>query len=136
MKHFIQGHTKKNHLIDIIHALYHHPYTCPSSRYEPSYLPLPNFAVPLNDHQPILESNKKGNTYSELQQYFMDQTMKCISHEMDDLLKDDYWHTTNPESGRFDWDVILNFSIESVQTILMTKAPLVWMVLTISTSRG
>ena len=61
----------------------------------------------------------------------MDQTMKRISHEMDDLLENDYWHATNSESGRFDWDVILNFSIESVQTILMTKAPLVWMVLTL-----
>ena len=67
LKHFVQGRTKKNRPIDIIHALYHHPYACPSSRHEPSHLPLSGFAIPLDDRQPIPESNDKGNTYSELQ---------------------------------------------------------------------
>src|SRR5258708_16344505 len=113
LKHFIQGHTKKNHPIDIIHALYCHPYACPSSRYEPSHLPLPSSAIPLDGHQPVQKSGEKGYTYSELQQYFVDQSIKCIKLEMDTLLHDDYWCVTNSETDRFDWDVILSFSIES-----------------------
>ena len=40
LKHFIQGCTKENHPINVVHALYNHPYACPSHRYEPSYLPV------------------------------------------------------------------------------------------------
>src|SRR5260370_32133460 len=50
---------------------------------------------------------------------------------MDKLLHDDYWHATSSEKGRFDWDVILSFLIETVQAILMTKAPLIWTMLTL-----
>src|SRR5258708_15535325 len=34
------------------------------------------------------------------------------------------------DTGRFDWEVILGFSIESVQSIIMTKALVIWMLLT------
>ena len=122
LKHFIQGCTKRNHLIDVIHALYCHPYACPSTRYEPSHLLLPSFAIPLNDCQPVPESDEKGNTYSELQGYFVDQSIGCIKLEMDRLLHDDYWCATNPETRKFDWDVILSFSVESAQKIIMKKA--------------
>jgi len=91
LKNFIQGHTKKNHPIDIVHALYCHPYAHPNSRYEPSYSPLPSFAIPLNDHQPNPESDEKRHTYTDLQQYFMDQSMKHLKFEMDQLLCDEYW---------------------------------------------
>ena len=46
------------------------------------------------------------------------------------LLKDNYWHATNSESGKFDWDVILDFSIESAQDLIMKKAPVIWTLLT------
>src|SRR5260370_18763875 len=124
LKHFIQGHTKKNHPIDIIHALYHHPYAHPSSRHEPLHRLLSGFAVPLDDHQPIPKSDEKGNTYSELQQYFVDQSIRHIKFEMDGLLWDDYWCATNSETGKFDWDVVLSFSIKSAQDIIMEKHPL------------
>ncbi len=130
LKHFIQGCTKENHPIDVVCALYNHPYACPSHRYEPSYLPLPEFMIPLNDHQPVPDSDEKGCTYSELQQYFVDQSLKRTKFEMNRLLHEDYWRASSSETGRFDWDVVLGFSIESVQIILMTKAPVIWMLLT------
>ena len=130
LKHFVQGRTKKNRPIDIIHALYHHPYAHPSSRHEPSHLLLSGFAVPLDDRQPIPESNDKGNTYSELQRYFVDQSIRRVKFEMDGLLCDDYWRATNSEMGKFDWDVILDFSIKSAQDIIMEKAPIIWTLLT------
>src|SRR5260370_4762484 len=102
LKHFIQGCTKRNHPINIIHALYSHPYTHPSHRYDPSYLLFPAFAIPLNDNQPVPEPDKKGNMHSELQGYFMDQTIGCTKLEMDRLLCDDYWCATNPETKKFD----------------------------------
>ena len=43
----------------------------------------------LNDCQPVPESDEKGNTYSELQGYFMDQSIGHIKLEMDRLLCDD-----------------------------------------------
>ena len=131
LKHFIQGHTKENHPIDVVRALYNHPYAHLSHRYEPSYLPLPEFTIPLNDHQPVPDSNEKGCTYSELQQYFVDQSLKHTKFEMNRLLHEDYWHASSSETGRFDWDVVLGFSIESIQIILMTKAPVIWMLLTL-----
>ena len=76
------------------------------------------------------KSGEKGYTYSELQQYFVDQSIKHIKLEMDTLLHDDYWHATNSETDRFDWDVILSFSIESAQSIIMENAPIIWMLLT------
>src|SRR5260370_19043754 len=130
LKHFIQGCTKKNHPIDVVHALYCHPYYCPNSRYEPSYPSLPSFVIPLNDHQPNLEFNERKHTYTELQQYFIDKSMKCLKFEMDWLLCDEYWWVMSSDMGQFDWEVILGFLIESVQRIIMMKAPIIWMLLT------
>ena len=46
------------------------------------------------------------------------------------LLHKDYWCASSSETSRFNWDVVLGFSIESIQIILMTKAPIIWMLLT------
>ena len=100
LKHFIQGHTKENHPIDVVRALYNHPYAHLSHRYEPSYLPLPEFTIPLNDHQPVPDSNEKGCTYSELQQYFVDQSLKHTKFEMNRLLHEDYVTTGSPRDGK------------------------------------
>ena len=60
----------------------------------------------------------------------MEQSIKRTKLEMARLLQDNYWRTTNLESGKFDWDVILDFSIESAQDLIMKKAPVIWMLLT------
>src|SRR5258708_3623380 len=67
---------------------------------------------------------------SLVQRSFGEQSIKHIKREMDTLLHDDYWRATNLETDRFDWDVILSFSIESAQSIIMENAPIIWMLLT------
>ena len=60
----------------------------------------------------------------------MDQSIRHIKFEMDGLLWDNYWCAMNSEMGKFDWDVVLGFSIESARDIIMEKAPIIWMLLT------
>ncbi len=60
----------------------------------------------------------------------MDQFIGHIKLEMDRLLCDDNWCATNLETRKFDWDVILSFSVELAQKIIMKKAPIIWMLLT------
>ena len=59
LKHFIQGHTKKNHPIDVVHALYCHPFQTVDMSLHIHHFPVLRF--PLMTISPIW-SSMRGNT--------------------------------------------------------------------------
>ncbi|KAF8330407.1 uncharacterized protein EI90DRAFT_3016832 [Cantharellus anzutake] len=70
LKWFIGGRTVKNHPVDVVHALYNHPWAWPQQSYEPPYDTLPEYAIPTMFSQPNTQMDSK-NTYSDLQHYFI-----------------------------------------------------------------
>ena len=70
LKWFVGGRTMKNHPVDIVHALYNHPWARPQQSYEPTYSTLPEYAIPMMKSQPATQLDGK-NTYSKLQKYFI-----------------------------------------------------------------
>ena len=46
------------------------------------------------------------------------------------LLKSPYLCTRDTATSRFSWDVVLDFSIDAVQKIIISIAPVTWMLLT------
>jgi hypothetical protein len=129
VKWFVGGRTVKNHPVDIVCALYDHPWARPQSTYEPTYDSLPEYAIPMMDSQPGTQSDSE-NTYSELQQYFIARIVDRMEIEVRGLLKSPYLHTRDTAAGRFSWDTVLDFSIETVQKLAISVAPVTWTLLT------
>ena len=121
LKWFVGGRTMKNHPINIVHALYNHPWAWPQQSYEPTYSMLPEYAIPMMKSQPVTQSDGK-NTYSKLQQYFIAHIVDQMETEVRALLKSPSLCTRDTATSQFSWD--------AVQKIVISIAPVTWMLLT------
>ncbi|KAF8334082.1 uncharacterized protein EI90DRAFT_3121437 [Cantharellus anzutake] len=129
LKWFIGGRTVKNHPVDIVHALYSHPWARPQQSYEPTYDTLPEYAIPMMSSQPGTHSDIK-NTYSKLQEYFIARVVDRLETEVRALLKSPYLRARDTATSRFSWDTVLDFSVNTVQKMALSVAPVTWMLLT------
>ncbi|KAF8313721.1 uncharacterized protein EI90DRAFT_3022568 [Cantharellus anzutake] len=129
LKWFIGGRTLKNHLVDIVHALYSHPWARPQQLYESTYDTLPEYVVPMMGSQPGTQSHSK-NMYSKLQEYFVAHIVDRMETEVRALLKSPYLRTRDTATTRFSWDTVLDFSVDTVQKMAISVAPVTWMLLT------
>jgi hypothetical protein len=129
LKWFVGGRTVKNHPVDIVHALYNHPWARPQQSYEPTYDTLPEYAIPMMGSQPGTQSDSK-NMYSELQEYFIARIVDRMETEVRALLKSPCLHTADTATNWFSWDTVLDFSIDTIQKMAISIAPVIWMLLT------
>ncbi|KAF8320184.1 uncharacterized protein EI90DRAFT_3131988 [Cantharellus anzutake] len=129
LKWFIGGRTVKNHPVDVVHALYNHPWARPQQSYEPPYDTLPEYAIPTMFSQPNTQMDSK-NTYSDLQHYFIARVIDRMESEIRVLLKSPYLRARDTSTNQFSWDTVLDFSVDVVQKIAVSVAPVTWMLLT------
>src|SRR5258708_3041857 len=87
LKWFIQSHTKEDNPVDVVRAMYNHPWAQPSRSFKPSHHPLPPNPIPLNAILPEEFQNENPNTYGALQQYFASEVIQCINIEANHLCK-------------------------------------------------
>ena len=126
LKWFIQSCTKEDNPVDVVWAMYNHPWAWPSRSFEPSHHPLPPNAIPLDHMPPEGLQDDNPNTYSALQQYFASEVFHHINLEAGCLWKSKYLQTIDLKMAKFSWDTILNFSVDMVQQTTMELAPVIW----------
>src|SRR5258707_15066499 len=90
LKWFIQSHTKEDNPVDVVRAMYNHPWAWPSRLFEPSHHPLPPNAIPLDGMLPEGLQDENPNTYGALQQYFASEVIQHIDIEANCLCKSKY----------------------------------------------
>src|SRR5260370_30983080 len=104
LKWFIQSCTKEGNPIDVVRAMYNHPWAWPSRSFEPSHHPLPPNAIPLDCTLPEGLQDDNPNTYSALQQYFASEVFHHINFEASCLCKSKYLQTIDLKMAKFSWD--------------------------------
>ncbi|KAF8335348.1 uncharacterized protein EI90DRAFT_3120391 [Cantharellus anzutake] len=127
---FIGGRTKSAHPVDVVNAIYTHPWVRPNQSYEPKHVPLPEYALPLDYSLPETIPVEDENTYMELQSYFVARVIDWMEVEVKRLVKHPYLRTTDPTTTEFSWDTVLDFSASAVQQMSMEVSPVIWTMLT------
>ena len=79
---------------------------------------------------PQKTSTKVDGTYAALQKYFVVKVIKCTELEVHQLQKEPSLQSCRSKDSGFFWNIILEFSVDAAQRVLMKVAPVMWMVLT------
>src|SRR6266436_7978901 len=105
---------REDNPVDVVQAMYNHPWAQPSRLFKPSHHPLPPNAIPLDGMLPEGLQDENPNTYGALQQYFASEVIQHIDIEANRLCKSKYLQTVDTKTAKFSWDTVLNFLVSMV----------------------
>ena len=75
------------------------------------------------------------STYATLQKYFVAKAINHTEAEVHQLQKVPSLQSCRSEDAGFSWDIVLDFSVDGAQKVLMNTAPIIWILTCIAISK-
>lgn len=126
--------------VDVVDAIYRHPYGCEHDRSaQPIYNhPLPPYAQPPNtsaldsesdntDSEPTIIPSTSNHAHNALRTWAISLVASVVNGEVTRLAQDP---VLRPSDMGITWSFLFDFSMATLQTLVIEKAPVLWTIIT------